>query len=159
MFGEEEFKQALKAYEKETTAKRSEDFTSLKKNNTFFADITSSDAFKEQVLCFIQLSSKMNRDEYGHRYVLQTFLSEFCKYLDKDFLFTITEGKAFFETKEKLKEFTGKIYESHKKFTQSVALYSLEHLIEDYGTLLRYIEQQGETRTEETGSAFGSFWG
>lgn len=159
MFGEEEFKQALKAYEKETTVQGSEDFTSLRKNNTFFVDITSNDALKEQVLRFIHLSSKMNRDEYGHRYVLQTFLLEFCKYLDKDFLFTITEGKTFFETKEKLKEFTGKIYESHKKFTQSVGLYSLEHLLEDYGTLLRYIEQQVETRKEELGSAFGSFWG
>lgn len=158
MFGEEEFDRALKAYEKEITVRGSDDFTSLRRTGRVFADITTADAVKEQVVKFVNIASKMDRDDYGHRYVLQTFVLEFCRYLDKDFLFKLTDGKVFFEMKDKLKDFTGKMYESNKKFTQNVALYSMEHLLEDYGNLLRYLEGQKEKKSEESPeSVFGSF--
>lgn len=160
MFGEEEFQKALKAYEKETTARGSDDFTSLRKTGKFFSDVATAESVKEQVLKFVNLASKMDRDDYGHRYVLQTFILEFCRYLDKDFLFKLTDGKVFFEMKDKLKGFTGKIYESNKKFTQNVSLYSLEHLLEDYGNLLQYIEDERQPRKSEESyeNVFGSFW-
>lgn len=159
MFGAEEFERAIKAYEKETSVRGNDEFTSLRRTGKFFSDITNADGVKEQVSKFVDLVSKMDRDDYGHRYVLQTFLLEFCRYLDKDFLFTLTDGKVFFEMKEKLKDFTGKIYESNKKFTQNVGLHSMEHMLEDYGTLLRYLEDGGQEKSEESyENVFGSFW-
>ncbi|MFQ5815253.1 MAG: hypothetical protein ACE5G7_02025 [Candidatus Hydrothermarchaeaceae archaeon] len=159
MFGDEEFEKAIKAYEKEISVRGNDEFTSLRGTGKFFSDITNAEGVKEQVSKFVDLVSKMDRDDYGHRYVLQTFLLEFCRYLDKDFLFTLTDGKVFFEMKEKLKDFTGKIYESNKKFTQNVGLHSMEHMLEDYGTLLRYLEDRGQEKGEESyENVFGSFW-
>ncbi len=158
MFGEAEFKLALKAYNTETKSRGSNDFTALRRNNKFFSDVKSKEAVKQQVQEFINLVSNLNHEEYSHRYVTQVFLLEFCRYLDKDFLFSITDGKTFFEMKDKLKDFTGKIYESNKKFTQSVELYSLVHLLEDYGTLLGYLQEHEATK-EAPESIFGSFWG
>jgi hypothetical protein len=159
MFGEEEFAKALKAYEKEISTRGSDEFTSLRRNAKFFSDVTDADTVREQISKFVNLVSNMNRDDYGHRYVLQTFILEFCRYLDKDFLFKLTDGKVFFEMKEKLKDFTGKIYDSNKKFMQNVGLYSMEHLLEDYGTLLRYLGDQDDRKSGISyESAFGSFW-
>ncbi len=161
MFGEEESKNAIKAYAKETSPRGKDEFTSMRRGTRFFSDIASGDGVKEQVQSFVDLISKMDRDDYGHRYVIQTFILEFCRYLDKDFLFTLTEGKVFFEMKDKLKDFTGKIYESNKKFTQNVGLYSMEHILEDYGTLLRYLQDQGQSSPMSSSSSdnvFGSFW-
>jgi hypothetical protein len=157
MFGQEEFEAALKAYERETTLKGNDDFTSLRRDNAFFSDIKTKEAVKEQIRLFIDLISKMDHDVYVNRYVLQTFLLEFCSYLDKDFLFSITNGRTFFQIKERLKKFTGEIYDAHKKFTQSVGLNSLEHLLEDYGTLLKFADLV-ETEEEKAASSFGDFW-
>jgi hypothetical protein len=161
MFGEEEFKDALLAYEMETSPTGNDEFTHLRKQNTFFEDIRTEESFREQIRLFVQHISGMDRDDYKNRYVLQTFLLEFCRYLDKDFLFTITEGKTFFSLKKRLKEFTGSIYETHKRFTQAIALHSLEHLLEDYGNLLRFLQEEEEetleSRAGEGGEGTG-FW-
>jgi hypothetical protein len=157
MFGQEEFATALKAYEKEISVKGSDAFTSLRKNNNFFTDIRDKEAVKKQIKLFIEIISTMDHDVYANRYVVQTFLLEFCRYLDKDFLFSITDGKSFFQLKNKLKKFTGEIYDSHKRFTQSVGLNSLEHLLEDYGSLLKFADLD-ETEEEKAASSFGDFW-
>ena len=140
MFGEEEFRQALRAYEVETSQTGKDEFTSLRKNHKFFADITSREAVEEQIRHFIKIISGMDRDSYAARYVVQTFLLDFCRYLDKDFLFNLTDHATFAEMKDAIKEFTGEIYETHKRFTQSISLHSLEHLLEDYGTLLKFAD-------------------
>jgi len=161
MFGDVEFKKATKAYAKEISPRGNDEFTSLRRNTKFFSDISSEETVKEQVQNFVNLISGMDRDNYGHRYVIQTFIVEFCRYLDKDFLFTLTDGKTFFNMKEKLKDFTGKIYESNKKFTQNVGLHSMEHILEDYGNLLQYIQGQGARTSSLSSSSdnvFGSFW-
>jgi len=161
MFGEEEFKDALLAYEMETSPTGNDEFTHLRRKSTFFEDITNQEGFLEQTQLFVQLVSGMDRDDYKNRYVLQTFLLEFCRYLDKDFLFTITEGKTFFTLKKQMKEFTGSFYEAHKRFTQAIALHSLEHLLEDYGNLLHFLqgeeEETIESVAEEEGEGTG-FW-
>jgi len=162
MFGQEEFREALIAYSRETSQKGNNDFTELKRRAKYFKDIKDLDGVKEQVNTFITLISEMDRDEYANRYVLQTFLLEFCRYLDKDFLFNLRDPRTFHELKEKLKHFTGDIYETTKKFTQSISLNSLEHLLEDYGTLLNvtdtgYGVSQEEEPAEDT-SMFGRLW-
>ncbi len=158
MFGEAEFKLALKAYNAETKSRGSDEFTALRRNNTFFTDIKSKEAVKQQAQEFVNLISNLNRDEYSQRFVVEVFLLEFCRYLDKDFLFAITDGKTFFEMRDKLKSFTGKIYESNKKFTQNAGLYTLTHLLEDYGNLLSYLQEHDVVK-ESPASIFGSFWG
>jgi hypothetical protein len=159
MFGKEEFSTALKAYERETSLKGSDDFTSLRNNNDFFADIRDKEKMESQVRLFIDLISNMGHDVYANRFVIQTFLMEFCRYLDTDFLFTITDGRSFFKIKEGLKNFTGEIYESHKRFTQCVGLNSLEHLLENYGSLLKFADFKGtkQKEEEEAPSSFGDF--
>ncbi|RLG58557.1 MAG: hypothetical protein DRN95_04120, partial [Candidatus Hydrothermarchaeota archaeon] len=87
MFSEDEFYEALQAYKKETSSRDSNDFTYLRKNNAFFNDIKSKEDIEEQIKIFVELISKMDRDNYANRYVIQVFILEFCKYLDKDFLF------------------------------------------------------------------------
>lgn len=164
MFGEAEFKEAVKAYKKETSSKSSDVFTALRRKHAFFSDIRERDAVDEQVRLFIDIVSNMDHDNYTNRYVLQTFLLDFCRYLDKDFLFYITNGKTFFSIKDELKEFTGEIYEANKRFTQNVGLYGLEHLLQNYGSLLKHVdreeikreEKKEEVRTEPSG--FGSFF-
>ncbi len=152
MFSEKEFHEALQAYKRETSSRENNDFTSLRKNNTFFSDIKSKEDVKEQVRAFVELISKMDRDSYVNRYVVQVFLLEFCRYLDKDFLFNITDSKLFFELKELIKKFTNEIYESNKKFTQNLSLHSLEHLLEDYGILLKYMELKEKEEEERVES-------
>jgi hypothetical protein len=155
MFGQEEFSAALKAYEKETSIKGNDDFTSLRNNHTFFKEIRDKEAVKKQVNLFIELISNMDHDIYANRYVVQTFLLEFCRYLDKDFLFSIKDRESFFQMKETLKKFTGEIYENHKKFTQNVGLNSLEHLLEDYGSLLKFSDL--DEKEDTTSSSLGDF--
>ncbi len=160
MFGVDEFQDALLAYEMETSPTGNDEFTHLRRKNTFFEDVQTEETFREQIHLFVQLISKMGRDEYKNRYVLQSFLLEFCRYLDKDFLFTITEGKTFFTLKKQMKEFTGSVYETNKRFTQAIALHSLEHLLEDYGNLLQFLQDEEgppETGTGEGGEGNG-FW-
>ncbi len=173
MFGEAEFRQALSAYARETSKRGGDEFTALRRSQKFFLDIKSKEKVEEQIRLFADMVSKMDRDEYSHRYVLQSFLMEFCKYLDKDFLFSITDGKSFFRLRERLKEFTGEIYDTHKKFTQAIALNSIEHLLEDYGTLLKFVNldevEYSDRRGEKTESSektsgenpfnmFGKLW-
>lgn len=166
MFGEAEFKEAMKAYKSETSPRGGSDaFTSLRRKNVFFKDVKDKEGIDEQVRLFIGIVSNMDRDSYTKRYVLQTFLLDFCRFLDKDFLFNITDGKTFFSIKDDLKEFTGEIYESNKKFTQSVGLHSLEHLIQDYGTLLKHVDKEEIRKEEEIqpppsepSGGFGSFF-
>jgi hypothetical protein len=166
MFGEAEFKEAMKAYKRETSSRGGGDaFTELRRKQAFFSDIKDKEGIDEQVRLFISIVSNMDHDNYTNRYVLQTFLLDFCRFLDKDFLFNITNGKTFFGIKDELKEFTGEIYETNKKFTQSVGLHSLEHLIQDYGSLLRHVDKEEIKREEEkeelpaeTASGFGSFF-
>lgn len=158
MFGEKEFEIALQAYKRETSPKGRDEFTSLRKNNNFFEDITEKEHVEQQVRLFIDLISRMNRDSYSNRYVIQSFIFEFCRYLDKEFLFSIKNAATFFDVKEKLKEFTGEIYDTYKKFTQNVALNSLEHLLEDYGSLLKFANlDQAESYTKKSEES-GGFW-
>lgn len=171
MFGEAEFRQVLGAYSRETSKRGGNEFTALRKSHRFFLDIKSKESAEQQIRSFAEIISKMDRDDYAHRYVLQSFLMEFCKYLDKDFLFSITEGRAFFKLRERLKEFTGEVYDTHKKFTQAIALNSIEHLLEDYGTLLKFVsldevqygsgersEKAESTGSENPSNMFGKLW-
>jgi hypothetical protein len=162
MFGQEEFREALIAYTRETSQKGNNDFTELRKRKKYFRDIKDLQGVEKQVDTFVSLISEMDRDEYSNRYVLQTFLLEFCKYLDKDFLFNLKDPRTFYDLKERLKRFTGDVYDTNKRFTQSISLNSLEHLLEDYGTLLKFTESdtsytQDEEETTDT-SIFGRLW-
>ena len=59
MFGEAEFKEALKAHKRETSARGGSDaFTALRRKNTFFQDIKDKEATDEQVRQFIEIVSK-----------------------------------------------------------------------------------------------------
>lgn len=165
MFGEAEFDKALKAYREETSVEGNDAFTALRRKHAFFSDVRDKDAIDEQARLFIGLVSKMDHDSYTNRYVLQTFLLDLCRYLDKDFLFNITDGKTFFSIKDELKEFTGDIYEANKKFTQNVGLHSLEHLLQDYGALLKHVDREAVKQAEkkeetqaEPASGFGNFF-
>ena len=150
MFGEAEFKEAMRAHKSETSPRAGGDaFTSLRRKNVFFMDLKDKEGIDEQARLFIGIVSNMDRDNYTKRYVLQTFLLDFCRFLDKDFLFNITDGKTFFSIKDDLKEFTGEIYEANSKFTQNVGLHSLEHLIQDYGALLKYVDKEEIKREDE----------
>jgi len=64
-------------------------------------------------------------------------------------------GKTFFQLKDRLKELTGEIYETNKKFTQNVGLNSMEHLLEDYGTLLKFARFDVPEPEEGTGGGTG----
>ena len=163
MFGEEELKEALKAYKMETSPAGKDEFTSLRRNNDFFKDVKSKEDIEAQIKSFVDVVSSMDRDSYSNRYVVQTFLLDFCRYLDKDFLFSITDGRMFFHLKDKLREFTGEIYETNKKFTQNVGLNSMEHLLENYGTLLKFtsldVSGHEERGSASAGSSFGTLFG
>jgi hypothetical protein len=146
MFGKAEFEKALEAYRLETSPSGRDEFTSLRKNNEFFRDIRSREDVEQQVKLFIEVISSMDRDSYTNRYVVQTFIQDFCKFLDKDFLFFITD-KSFFEVKDKIKKFTGEIYDINKEYTQRVSLYTLEHLLQDFSALIKFVsdEEQPES--------------
>lgn len=149
MFTFEEFKVALEAYEKETTSSTSEAFTRLRKEKNFFSDVKSKEELEKQIREFISIISSMNRDSYASRYVAQIFLLDFCRYLDKDFLFYITDHKTFLELRAAIKDFTGEVYETYKRFTQNIALHSLEHLLEDYALLLKFSARGFSSGKEE----------
>jgi hypothetical protein len=102
----------------------------------------------------------MDRDNYTNRYVVQTFIQDFCKFLDKDFLFFITDS-SFFDIKEKIKEFTGEMYEITKNYTQRVGLNSLDHLLQDYSALLKFTssDYSRRKRKEESSWEGESLWG
>ena len=56
MFGEPEFKEALKAHKSETSPRGNSDaFTKLRKTNAFFSDIKDKDSIDEQVRLFISI--------------------------------------------------------------------------------------------------------
>lgn len=174
MFAKEAFNETLIAYNREISKRESDDFTKLKRSHKYFSDITDYETVGEQVDSFVSLISEMDRDEYANRYVILTFIQEFCKYLDKDFLFKLKDPKTFFSMKDRLKEFTGNIYETNKRFTQNVGLFNMEHLLEDYGTLLTFGESTatstsytpsnynpspGGSDSQDTGSGmFGKLW-
>lgn len=167
MFTESEFKQALNAYKEEQTRKGSNSFNSLRKSHKFFNDIGSKEDISNQIESFTSIISEMDRDAFANRYVVQSFILEFCRYIDKDFLFHIKSAREFQKLKTSMKEFTGVIYITNKKFTQSVGLNSLEHLLEDYGILLEHLEldddkeesyESSET-TESESDNKGGFWG
>ncbi|MFQ6136126.1 MAG: hypothetical protein ACE5PM_02985 [Candidatus Hydrothermarchaeales archaeon] len=155
MFAESEFKQALRAYKDEQTKRNSNAFNALRKNHNFFSDVATKQDVVQQIENFTDIISKMDRDEFSNRYVVQSFILEFCRYLDKDFLFHIKSAVEFQRLKSRLKDFTGEIYSANKKFTQNVGLNSVEHLLGDYGILLEYLDldEEGESSREE-----GSFW-
>tara|TARA_B100001964_G_C14233612_1_gene601309 strand:- start:1127 stop:1627 length:501 start_codon:yes stop_codon:yes gene_type:complete len=161
MFTMDEFKKALDAYKLETSPKGKEEFTEIRKNPIFFNDIRTSDAVNKQVKHFIDIISNMNRDNYINRYVLQTFIQDFCKFLDKDFLFFITDS-SFFDIKKKIKEFTGAIYEINKNYTQIVGLFTLDHLLQDYSVLLKFTSSEQYTTLQDddaTIEAEDGLWG
>lgn len=160
MFTFEEFKVALEAFEKETSRPKSDSFTELKREQDFFSDVRSREEMEKQINEFINIISSMDRDRYASRYVVQTFLLEFYRFLDKDFLFYITDHSTFLKLRQAIKEFTGGVYESHKKFTQNISLHSLEHLLEDYALLLKFSDRGFESSREnkEEGEGFSSFW-
>jgi hypothetical protein len=146
MFGKAEYEKALEAYRLETSPNGSDEFTSLRRSNEFFQDVRSREDVEKQVKLFIELISSMDRDSYTNRYVVQTFIQDFCKFLDKDFLFFITDG-SFFEIKEKVKKFTGEIYEINKEYTQRVGLHTLDHLLQEYSALIKFVSGE-ETQPE-----------
>ncbi len=149
MFTFEEFKAVLGAYEKETTSNSSDAFTTLRQTRNFFSDVKSREELENQMREFISIMSLMDRDSYASRYVVQIFLLDFCRYLDKDFLFYITEHKTFLELRAAIKSFTGEVYETYNRFTQNISLHSLEHLLEDYALLLKF-SGEGFIRREES---------
>lgn len=160
MFGKAEFEKAFEAYKLEISPNGRDEFTSLRRSNEFFKDIRSKENVDEQVKLFIELISTMDRDNYANRYVVQTFIQDFCKFLDKDFLFYITD-RSFFDIKDKIKKFTGEIYEINKTFTQRVGLNSLDHLLQDYSALLKFTSSDypSSYRREETSGTEESIWG
>lgn len=160
MFGKEEFDKALEAYKRETSPGGKDEFTALRKSNAFFKDIRTQESVDEQVKLFIDIVSNMDRDNYTNRYVVQTFIQDFCKFLDKDFLFFITDS-SFFDIKEKIKEFTGEMYEITKNYTQRVGLNSLDHLLQDYSALLKFTssDHSRRKRKEESSWEGESLWG
>ncbi len=141
MFGKAEFEKALEAYRLETSPNGRDEFTSMRKGNEFFKDIRSREDVDRQVELFIEVISSMDRDSYTSRYVVQTFIQDFCKFLDKDFLFFITD-RSFFEIKERIKKFTGEIYDINKEHTQRVSLYTLEHLLQDFSALIKFVSDE-----------------
>ncbi len=163
MFTDEEFKQALQAYKDEQVKKGSNAFNSLRRSHRFFSDVVSNEDIMKQIESFTEVISTMDRDVFANRYVVQSFLIEFCRYLDKDFLFNIKSAREFQTIKTQLKEFTGEVYSTNKKFTQNVGLNGLEHLLEDYGILLKYLEPAEEATSalsDDSGSddEGGALW-
>ncbi len=140
MFTDKEFKQSLQAYKDEQIKKGSNAFNSLRRKHKFFSDVGSKEDISSQIESFSDIISNMDRDVFASRYVVQSFILEFCRYLDKDFLFNIKSAREFNKLKTGLKDFTGEIYSTNKKFTQNVGLNSLEHLLEDYGILLEHLD-------------------
>ncbi len=167
MFTYQDFEEALKAYEQEIELGGGEEFTQMRKEADFFKDITSKEDVKKQIEEFINIISEMNRESYACRYVVQTLLLDFCKYLEKDFLFKIKDHSTFLELREKTGKFIADIRACYERFTKNIALHTTEHLLEDYALLLRYAEEfsvegkeekeeSSQPLTDEQGASF--FW-
>lgn len=145
-----EFEEALRAYKQETELEGGEEFTKLRRGAKFFRDIVSRDDVKKQIEEFVNIISEMDRESYMCRYVVQTLLMDFCKYLEKDFLFKIKDHSTFLELREKTGKFVSEIYSCHERFAKKIALHTTEHLLEDYALLLKYIEVfSGEEKEEK----------
>lgn len=142
MFAGKEFDDALKAYMSEKEGRSSNTFTNLRKKNSFFNDVKSKEDLNKQIESFINLISEMDRESFAHRYVLLSFILDFCIYLEKDFLFNIKNKKDFIEMKEKIGGFIEKIAQANKNFSQNAKLHTMEHLLEYYGILLDAMEER-----------------
>ncbi len=150
MFTGNEFDAALKAYASEKNGRSSNAFTNIRKKNDFFSDVASNEDVSLQVENFINLISDMDRESFENRYVILSFILDFCKYLERDFLFNIKRKKDFVEMKEKVNSFIEKILEANKAFSQNAKLHTIEHLLEYYGILLDALEEP-EPEEEDQG--------
>jgi ATP-dependent exoDNAse (exonuclease V) beta subunit len=151
MFSEKEFDQALKAYQSEKDGRTSNSFTNLRKKNSFFEDVSSKEDLNRQVESFINLISDMDREALSNRYVILSFILDFCKYLERDFLFNIKNKRDFVDMKEKVGGFIDKILEANKNFSQNAKLHTIEHLLEYYGILLDGLEEAPLATEESSG--------
>jgi hypothetical protein len=153
MFTGNEFDAALKAYENEKKSRSSNVFTNVRSKNDFFNDIGSKEDVNTQIENFINLISEMDRESFSNRYVILSFILDFCKYLERDFLFNIKNKKAFIEMKELVAGFIEKVLGTNKTFSQNAKLHTIEHLLEYYGILLDALE---EPTLEEEGEGVWS---
>ncbi len=151
MFGGNEFDEALKAYASEKDGRTSNAFTNLRKKNAFFADVGSRDEVNNQIESFINLISDMDREGFANRYVVACFILDFCKYLERDFLFNIKNKRDFVEMKDRVSGFIEKILAANKTFSQNAKLHTIEHLLEYYGILLDALEEPTESEGEDMG--------
>jgi len=151
MFTGKEFDEALKAYAVEKKSRSSNAFTDLRRRNDFFADIGSGELVNRQIESFIELISEMDRESFANRYVILCFILDFCKYLERDFLFNIKNRKEFVEMREKVTGFVEKMVEANKKFSQNARLHTIEHLLECYGILLEALEEPAAEEEGEFG--------
>ncbi len=149
MFAEKEFDEALKAYSVEKDGRTSNAYTNLRKNNKFFFDVMSKEDMNKQIEGFVSLISEMDRESFPNRYVILCFILDFCRYLEKDFLFNIKNRREFTEMKERVGAFIEKILEANKNFSQNAKLHTIEHLLEYYGILLDAIEDTPEDSGEQ----------
>ena len=151
MFSAEEFDEALKAYGSEKDGRSSNAFTNLRKKNNFFSGVGSKEEVNTQIEQFIELISEMDREGFTNRYVILSFILDFCKYLERDFLFNIRNKKDFMEMKEKVAGFIEKVLEANKTFSQNAKLHTIEHLLEYYGILLDALEDSPQEESDEEG--------
>lgn len=151
MFGGNEFDEALKAYGSEKDGRSSNAFTNLRKKNDFFADVGSREEVNRQIESFINLISEMDRESFANRYVVACFILDFCKYLERDFLFNIKNKRDFVEMKDRVSGFIEKILAANKTFSQNAKLHTIEHLLEYYGILLEALEEPTPSEEEDMG--------
>lgn len=149
MFTFEDFQKAIRAYNSETRPSGTDEFSRLRKEGQFFSDIKSREDVENQVKIFAGIISEMQRDSFAPRYVVQSFLMDFCKYLEMDFLFNLTDHRTFLTMKKTMKGFTEEIQENDRKFRENIGSNSLDHLLEDYGILLKH--STIKTDTKKTG--------
>jgi hypothetical protein len=141
MFAGKEFNEALKAHKSEKEGRATNTYTNLRKDNEFFNDVVSSEDVNGQIETFINLISEMDRESLANRYVILCFILDFCRYLEKDFLFNLKNKREFLEMKEKVANFIEKVLEANKSFSQNAKLHTIEHLLEYYGILLEALEE------------------
>ena len=149
MFAEKEFDEALKAYSLEKGGRTSNAYTNLRKNNKFFFNVASKEDMNKQIESFISLISEMDRESFSNRYVILCFILDFCRYLEKDFLFNIKNRREFTEMKDRVGTFIEKVLEANKNFSQNAKLHTIEHLLEYYGILLDAIEDTPEDSSDQ----------
>jgi hypothetical protein len=151
MYTGKEFDEALKAYASEKEGVSNNAFTNLRKKNAYYGDVRSKDDVNTQIENFISLISEMDREKFANRYVILSFILDFCKYLEKDFLFNLKSKKDFVEMKAKIEVFIEKLLEINKDFSKSAKLHTIEHLLEYYGILLDALEEQQQIEDEDMG--------